>query len=261
MSECYVNRKLMVSLKGKIIIMTQPADQDGEFAESLKSRGAVVYSLPMIKTNTLEVDDVEIDGWLNGEFRLLVFTSKKGVRGFFSNLARYSGGVGLPGSMKIAATGQSTGREVEKYGHEVPFINPGTLATDLAAYLLEEVIRPGDKILLALGTLAPDFLERALSAKAVVRRVNVYETLPVGDVDQEVAGLIRSGKADMCIFTSPSGFHNYLKHFGGHDITFAALGQTTALAISAAGYRTGVISPYPAPEELSRAIEEYFVNN
>jgi uroporphyrinogen-III synthase len=251
----------MVPLKGKIIIMTQPADHDGEFADSLKSRGAIVYNLPMIRTSTLEIADEEISDWLNGKFGLLIFTSKKGVRGFFSNLNRHSGSFSLPSTMKIAATGQSTQREVERYGNKVDFVNPGTLVTDLARYLLERVVRPGDKILLALGTLAPDFLERALSAKAEIKRFNVYETLPVEDIDQEAARLIRSGKADMCIFTSPSGFHNYLKHFGNYVINFAALGQTTASAITGAGYRVGVISPCPAPEDFAGAIEIFFLNN
>jgi uroporphyrinogen-III synthase len=252
----------MSPLEGKTIITTQPADQAGELLHLLTARGATAINLPMIETLTLRVAGEELQKCLvDGKFQLIVFTSKKGVRGFFENLMRFHGSVSLPGKTKIAVTGPSTLSEVENYGHRVDYLNPGTCAEDLASWLSEKVVRPGDNVLLALGTRAPGLLAGALSSKARITRINVYETIDVKEVDQATASLIRERKADMCIFTSPSGFHNFLRFFGDHnDLELGAIGKTTATAIKEAGYQARIISPYPSPTVLAEAIEKYFLD-
>jgi uroporphyrinogen-III synthase len=250
----------MQSLAGKLIITTQPADQAGELMDILSARGARVINLPMIQTRTLDIgkDDVS-EALVKGKYQFLVFTSKKGVRGFFGNIIRYFGGAFLPESLKIVATGVSTMKETEKFGYKIDYLNPGTTAEDLALYLTDKVIQSNDRILLVQGTLAPRFLYEALSAKAFVKRLNVYETIAVKDMDGSLADFIREGKADICIFTSPSGFNNYLEFFSGYNnVKMAAIGKITASAITEAGYDVSLIAPYPSPESLADALESFF---
>jgi len=247
-------------LKGKIIITTQPADQAEEMLMLLNAKGAKAYNLPMIETRTITIPAEEFRQLLQpGTINLIVFTSKKGVRGFFENLYDLQGNFDLSAGIKIAVVGHATGAELEKHGHEPAFMNPGTDAKDLARFLSENISKTGNKILLALSNKAPDFLETTLSEVATVKRINVYETIPLSTVDEEIARLIRNRTADMCIFTSPSGFYAFLDFFNDvYSMHLAAIGNTTAHAIRECGYELAVTSPYPSAQSLVKAIEDYF---
>lgn len=101
-------------LKGKIIITTQPADQAEEILILLNAKGAKAYNLPMIETRTIKIPDDEFRQlMLPGKFDLLVFTSKKGVRGFFENLYDLQGNFHLPAELNIAVVGHATGAELK----------------------------------------------------------------------------------------------------------------------------------------------------
>jgi uroporphyrinogen-III synthase len=247
-------------LKGKVIITTQPADQAEEMLMLLEAKEARAFSLPMIETRTIRIPEEELHRIIQlGEFDLLVFTSKKGVRGFFENLSEFQGDFNLPSQLQIAVVGQATGAELEKYSHKAAFMNPGTDARDLTKFLMENVSIAGNKILFALSDKAPDFLETTLAEKATIKRINVYETIPLSTVDEQIAGLIKAGKADMCIFTSPSGFYAFLDVFPNADsLLLAAIGNTTAHAIKECGYDVAVTAPYPSAQSLVKAIDDYF---
>lgn len=247
-------------LKGKIIITTQPADQAEEMLMLLDAKGAKAYNLPMIETQTIKIPEKELHQLLQpGRFDLLVFTSKKGVRGFFGNLSDLQGDFHLPPELKIAVVGHATGAELEKYGYEPAFVNPGTDAKDLADFLSENISKTGNNILLALSNKAPDFLETTLSEIAGVVRIDVYETIPLSTVDEELANLVKNRKTDMCIFTSPSGFYAFLDVFhDANSIQLSAIGNTTANAIKECGYDVAVTAPNPSAQSLVKAIEDYF---
>jgi uroporphyrinogen-III synthase len=247
-------------LKGKIIITTQPADQAEEMLMLLNAKGAKAYSLPLIETRTITIPAEEFRQLIQpGKFDLLVFTSKKGVRGFFKNLSDLQGSFQLSFKLKIAVVGHATAAELEKYGYEPAFMNPGTDARDLAGFLSENISKTGNKILLALSNKAPDFLETSLSEVATVKRINVYETIPLSTVDEEIANLIKDKKTDMCIFTSPSGFYAFLDVFNeANSIRLAAIGNTTAHAISECGYEVVVTAPYPSAQSLVKTVEDFF---
>ncbi|MFN2394691.1 MAG: uroporphyrinogen-III synthase, partial [Bacteroidales bacterium] len=234
-------------LKGKVIITTQPADQAEEMLMLLDAKGAKAYNLPMIETQTIKIPEKELHQLLQpGRFDLLVFTSKKGVRGFFGNLSDLQGDFHLPPELKIAVVGHATGAELEKYGYEPAFVNPGTDAKDLADFLSENISKTGNNILLALSNKAPDFLETTLSEIAGVVRIDVYETIPLSTVDEELANLVKNRKTDMCIFTSPSGFYAFLDVFhDANSIQLSAIGNTTANAIKECGYDVAVTAPNP----------------
>ncbi len=250
----------MKPLEGKVIITTQPADQPQPLNRLLQDMGAMVYHLPMIETKTLNLPPALLKEMLQPDsFQLLVFTSKKGVRGFFENLYVLQNDYSLPSEISIAVVGQGTAECLSQYGHQATFINPGKDAEDMSRFLLNEVVKPNDKILLALGTKAPDFLEKTLGRKAVVKRINVYETILLQEADKKVAGLIQQGKADMCIFTSPSGIYAFKELFGViSELSMAAIGNTTGKAIADSGFKVSVISPRPSAEDLATAVEKYF---
>lgn len=249
-------------LRGKTIITTQPADQAEELLMLLNDKGAYAFNLPMIETQTISIPKKEFQQLIRpGGYSLLVFTSKKGVIGFFENLFNVQGSYYLPQDLKIAVVGQTTATELEKYGYKPAFINPGTNAKDLAKYLSENLSETGNKILLALSNKAPDLLETSLSKIAKVKRIHVYNTIPLTEVNEDLALLVKDRKINMCIFTSPSGFYNFLKIFhAANSLNLAAIGTTTANAIRECGYQVAVTAPYPSMHSLVKAIELYFSN-
>jgi uroporphyrinogen-III synthase len=248
------------SLQGKIIITTQPVDQSGEMMHRLTEMGALAYNIPMIKTCTtpLAAEQAEILNKLH-EFGFLVFTSRKGVKGFFENFQKITGKNKLPGTLKVVAVGKTTANELKTYGTGTTYLNPGHDAEDLARYLTNGVLKKGDRVLLALGNRAPEFLQKSLSQVAEVFRMDVYETHEICLKDEDTVRLI-SG-CDMCIFTSPSGFEAFLNNFGNVNMKFpkfAAIGKTTARAIASSDHRVEVIADEPSAEAMTEALENYY---
>jgi uroporphyrinogen III methyltransferase/synthase len=247
-------------MHGKTIIATQPADQAAETIKILQMEGARVYSLPMIKTQTLLADLQTVKKILTpGNYDLLIFTSRKGVKGFFENIRHRTGSYSIPSQIKIAVVGPSTAEELKLYNQKTRWVNPGNDAKSLAAYLLDEIIAPHQKILLALGNKAPGFLQKTLSEKAMAERINVYETIEITDHDPEIARLIGQKAVDMCLFTSPSGFFAFLNSFTDiKGLNLAAIGETTASAITEKGYTVAATAEQPSAQHLVAAIKKFF---
>lgn len=247
-------------MHGKTIITTQPADQAAEMLKLLQLEGARVYNLPMIRTQTLFAGAQTVKKILTrGNYDLLIFTSRKGVKGFFENIRQTSGSYSLPSQIKIAVVGPTTAEELKLYNQEAQWINPGNDAKALAAYLLDEIIEPHQKILLALGNKAPGFLQETLSEKAMAERINVYETIEITDHDPEIARLVDQKAVDMCLFTSPSGFFAFLNSFTDiKGLNLAAIGDTTASAITEKGYRVAATAEQPSAQYMVAAIKEFF---
>lgn len=247
-------------LQGKIIITTQPADQAREMLSLLQQQGACAFNLPMIETRTLAVPEDQLTKLTcQGAYDLLVFTSQKGVKGLFENLARLPQSLNLSPQLPMAVVGNSTAAALKKYGHQAKWINPGKDAAHLAGFLLEKVLEKDQKVLLALGTKAPDFLEEKLSHKARVTRINVYETLALSPQDDHIAKYIYDHKANVCIFTSPSGVHAFLDNFEpSGQLNWVAIGNTTARAISQAGYQVAAVASEPSAQAVVAAIKDLY---
>jgi uroporphyrinogen-III synthase len=247
-------------MEGKLVITTQPEDQALILLELLRDAGATAFNLPMIETRTITIDKNIISNVLSKEsINLIIFTSRKGVRGFFENVAAATGTFHIPGNIKTAAVGKATAEEIKNYNTKADYVNPGNDAASLADYLIKEKIVHGKKILLALGNLAPGFLPETFSAYADTIRLNVYETLEKPVSDEKIAGYIKNKTADICIFTSPSGFSSFRKQFSDiSDLKFAAIGKTTAAAIANAGYKSAVTASNPDMRVFVKELADYF---
>ena len=247
-------------LLDKTIITTQQADSAHQLIKLLSEKGARALHIPMIRTHILQLKSKEIEILKNlNEFDLLVFTSKSGVRGFFENLHTLQEGSHIPKKLQIAAIGQGTADEVAMRGHRVTYMNPGKDVGDLAAFINEEVLKGGERVLLSLGNLASAFLEKELAKTAYVTRIDVYRTDPIIPQNYHDQNLVNCQQADICIFSSPSGFQTYLKYYNLDVIPkFAAIGNTTADCIMSEGYNVEVVAPYPSATAMVEALEEYF---
>ncbi|MFW5759047.1 MAG: uroporphyrinogen-III synthase [Bacteroidota bacterium] len=246
-------------LKGKIIITTQSSSGAQKMMDAFRSAGAFVYHLPTIETKTIFYTKDFIDQHiLIPDFSWFVFTSKKGVKGFFDNIRCHFPQFNLADYGKIAVIGEATARELQSYEVVPDYINPGEDGNSLAAALANELLSPEDRVLFLAGNLAPDTLEKHISEICEFKRINIYETKYSLIQDKDVAALIHGDKADMIIFSSPSSFYGFLHFFGNKkNLNFAAIGNTTADVIKKCGFQVKAVAARPNPGAMVDAVLDY----
>jgi uroporphyrinogen-III synthase len=243
------------------VISTQPAERAAELQKALKGTGLAFYHLPMIRTVTAEMNpDLEKVFARLETFDLLVFTSRNGVRSFFELLRQQ--GKTLPGKVKTAVIGAGTAKELEQVHRQADFIQPGNTSRDFAVYLKTQVLQGGEKVLLALGNLAPDFLQDELANLAIVGRINVYITLQEENYDRSVLQKALNNAYGLLVFSSPSAFLNfygiYQKEQSTSPLRIVSIGQITTQAILKHTRAEVFTARKPGTEGLRREIIKYF---
>ncbi len=221
----------MENLKNKIIISTRPLSEDDSIKDYLVEKGASVLDFPMIKIYPVTLTDEIKQLILHiSDFQWLVFTSKNGVKYFFQLLNELNLGYDKLSEIKIAVVGKKTAAEVEKY-HCLPhLISSGNNSIDLAIELAN-LVKPTDKVLLALATIANKALEQKLEKLCHLKRIDVYLTEEENGVSLDIIERIRKNDYHIIIFTSPSGYRHFSKIMTDSNITnqlrAACIGTTT----------------------------------
>ncbi len=217
--------------------------------------------MPMIYTKTEELNTEvreAFDNLQNIDF--LIFTSRNGVKAFFKLLQQ--AGRTLPEKTKTAVIGKGTALTLETYYRKADFIQPGNTSRDFADYLKNQVLQGGENILLALGNLAPDFLQNELSPLASVQRIDVYRTLPVQEYDTAIMQKIRDDQYGLLVFSSPSAFANFYGHFRKEKLKarlrIVSIGETTTRAILNTTQANVFTAKVPGTEGLLNKIQKYF---
>lgn len=224
-------------LEGKIIISTHSVREKDEFAELLNENGATVIPLPCIEIIPLPfqiTNSIETFDWI-------VFTSPNAIASFFSQTE-------ISPKNKLAVLGKSTEKTLKTHGYQANYTGSGHSAIDFATQWIPSLLG-GEKILLALGELAPDTLQQKLSGKAEVHRINVYKTTQSIFVDETILQQIKEDRYDLISICSPSAIHNLiclLKET--QKLRLVCIGQTSARAV-----RQYDIEPLAITEECSYA--------
>ncbi len=207
------------------VISTWPARTDDPFHALLHENGVEVLSMPLIEIHFLPFV-------LPGDaahYQWLVFTSKNGVHAFFSQHHP-------PDNVRIAVIGKGTARALKTEGLQPDFIGSGKSGGRFADEL-KSLIGTGQKVLLALGNLAPDTLSDELAGNNHVDRVNVYETSPVSDVDPHIMKRIEDDDYNVIAVSSPSAVKSLGQRTGSAfpRLRMVSIGETTSGAIRSLG--------------------------
>lgn len=216
------------------IITTWPVDAGEQFREVMTANGISLLSLPMIEIADLSFrlnHDLEDYHWI-------VFTSKNGVHSF---LRRYS----FSRENKIAVIGSGTAKALRTKGYEPHFTGSGTSGVKFS-YELAEVVGSGQKVLLALGNLAPNRLKEALSPQNQVERVDVYQTRMPENVDENILKRIIYDDYTLIAVSSPSGVKNLMalvKDKIKRPLRLVSIGETTSDAACRLGIEPLGTSP------------------
>ncbi|MFW5754740.1 MAG: uroporphyrinogen-III synthase, partial [Marinilabiliaceae bacterium] len=180
----------------KVVISTWPVREEDPFHALLHEKGLEVLSMPLIQVNFIPF---AFSGDAN-DYQWLVFTSKNGVRSFFGQHPP------LPNA-RIAVIGERTAGTLKAEGLQPDFTGSGKSGGRFSDEL-KPVIGTGQKVLLALGNLAPDTLADELRGSNHVERVDVYETSLVSDVDPHIMKRIADDDYDLIAVSSPSAVKN-----------------------------------------------------
>lgn len=248
----------MGTLSGKTILSTRPYQQDDKFKRLLVEKGAVVIDFPMIKTECIELNPSELNV---NDYQWIVFTSKNAISCFVSQLKKLDYPISELDKIKFAVVGEATAQELEIQTGCRPFIHPSRNSKELAEALMKN-IHSKDAVLLVLGELADSKLEAGLSRKASIKRVNIYKTIDLEYDNHPAIDILKKGEFDLIVFTSPSGYRNFL-HFAERiqlkNHKAACIGATTAAELSSHGQEVLICSQKPEAVFFVKEIEDYFI--
>jgi len=236
-------------LKGKTIIRTDPENGQDELTERLRNAGALVLSMPLIAIRPmpfrLKRDYTQYD-WL-------IFTSKNAITPF---IRQYP----MAPNQKIAVLGPGTAKQLVRLGYRVDFTGKGKTAARFAGEL-SPIVSPHERILLVLGMLAPDTLEKSLSKKYEVERTNVYQTVMPEQVDPDLLNRIENDKYDVLLISSPSAINNLFAILRNKEnLRIISIGQTTTAAIRKRNIEPVATAADPGYQGLAETTISYFRN-
>ena len=198
-------------LAGRRVAVTRSKEQSSELAGQLTLLGAEVIELPLIRVTKFIDKQFLADVLLElGGYDWIVFTSAIGVRFFFEEFHRIFDDIRSLGLLRFAAVGDATAQEIAR--HHIKIECQPKIAT--ADALADELIATGSldsaKLLLITGNLNRDNLVKKLEeARAIVDRLQVYQTEKTDLANDPVAADFRAHGADAVLFASSSAVQSF----------------------------------------------------
>ena len=200
------------ALTGRRIVVTRAREQSPELAGRLAALGAEVLELPLI-TISKAIDKHTLVDVLTefGSYDWVVFTSANGVRYFFEEFRRIYDDIRSLGLLRFAAVGDTTAKAIAE--HWIKVECQPKVATGEA--LADELIATGSldsaKILVVTGNQNREELVRKLEeARAIVDRLQVYQTEKMDLAADPVAADFRAKGADAILFASSSAVQSFV---------------------------------------------------
>lgn len=252
-------------LQGKTVVLTRQKEQAAEIARLILEKGGQVRYFPTIVTAPTEQTE-QRDAALRQleDYDWLVFSSENAVRYFFDALRSLK--KQWP-EIKVAAVGSKTARALRDLEVEPDLVPQKFTAKGLLEAFARQDVQ-AKRFLLPVSHIARKELPEGLRALgAEVDVVEFYRTLPNPDFDRQAFVRFLEQKA-ACVLTffSPSAFHSLLELLGEgavgairqSGVTLAAIGPTTARAITKAGLPVDIVPEVSDGRHLLQAIEAYF---
>ena len=166
---------------GPTVVLTREASDNAPLVESLEARGIPVCEVPCLQTRFLAPLDEQINGLpAAAENPVLVFTSRRGVEGFFRSQplrAWFEGAAtGSPSRrVRVAAVGPSTGEALQQHGVTPWILAELPHAAGLAKKLVQ-CLSPDTPVVVVRGNLSMQILPESLRrARFPVFPLLVYE--------------------------------------------------------------------------------------
>lgn len=191
-------------LKGRTIVVTRAQEQQGEANHLLQALGATVLEMPALVIGPPDqwgpLDDAlaELDS-----FHWLVFSSSNGVRAVEERLQLIGRNLaGRPKTLRIAAVGRKTAKNLEDLGAPADFVPPNYVADSLIEHF--PVSGWGLKVLLPRVQSGgrPLLAEAFRKAGARVVEVAAYESSCPEDMPEATAEAFLRAEVHAIAFSS-----------------------------------------------------------
>jgi uroporphyrinogen III methyltransferase/synthase len=151
--------------------------------------------------------------------------------------------------LKVAVVGSKTGKALEEKGIKVALVPRRFRAENLAEELKEQGIK-GKRILIARASSGREVLVRELEKEALVREVQLYDTVVPRDKGpmREFLKELQDGRIDAVIFTSGQTVENFFSVLGEglaqalNRVKVCAIAPVTKKALEKRGVK-GVMMP------------------
>jgi uroporphyrinogen-III synthase len=250
-------------LHGKTFISTVSANKSGEIKKIFSPLGATIIDFPMIEITPVDLTP-RIKDTLERliTFHWIIFTSANGVKHFYNLLNQVGKEPKIPLHVKIAAIGIATANELEKTDRKPEFTGSGNNSDDLANEFIEKAEIQNQNILLALGNLAPEGLQKKLSEITNISRINVYNTVKPNTSNDEPLKRIKNNQYDLILFTSSSGVENFMDALGIYEnkasIRSASIGEVTSKAVRKNGLTCVLTAKTSTYKGLAEEIIKYY---
>ena len=255
----------MATLKNKTIVITRKAEQAKGIIKAIQDLGGNPLLFPTIATRPTEKIK-ERDRALSGvsAYHWIIFSSENAAKYF---LAQVSDEI-LQGKFpKVAAVGSKTAKTLQNAGLYVDVIPAEYTAKGLLnVFSCLGILN--QRFLLPVSNIARNELPEGLQALgAKVNSVEFYRTIPNPDFEKaKFLRLLQKNAFDVLTFFSPSEFR-YLIQLAGEEvvgliknspIALAAIGPTTAKAISEHELNVAIQPQVSDSVHLLKAMEDFF---
>lgn len=251
-------------LKNKVFISTRPKGKSGELKRLFELEGGEMLELPLIEIQPTNLSDQEKAPLKKlDSFQWLVLTSSNGVKFFFKQLKETTGDTTLPDRLKIAVIGSKTEKALNDFGQTASFVNPGNTGEDFGETFQKKLKSGSERpnVLLALGNLARNVIQKKIEEQANCSRIDVYKTVAPKQPDKNILQRIQEGRYEMIIFTSPSGIENFMEHtidINPEKLRIACIGEITSQASLKAGIKPLVVAKNPSAEGIVHSIIKFY---
>jgi len=241
---------------GPTVVLTREASDNAPLAESLGARGIPVREVPCLQTRFISPPDEQIKCLpVAAENPVLVFTSRRGVEGFFrcellcawfeDSAARHASA-----RVRVAAVGLSTGEALQQRGVTPWIIAEPPRASGLAKKLVQ-CLSPDTPVVVVRGDLSMEILpENLRQAHFPVFPLLVYEnyepTIPSLQPFLVLAVVVFSPSAARRLLTSNSWLRT---------APFIVPGTTTERAVRQMGVEVILVSR-PELEAVQTCLEQ-----
>lgn len=245
-------------------MITREADAAAPYAAALAELGLEAVALPVTTTAPAGDPDALVRALTQGGHAAIVVASARAAVALAAARHRAGPAERDAGGSEVWAVGPATQRALAAAGIAAR-VPPGARdAASLARAMLAERPLAGRRVLVPRAEGGRDEAIAVLrAAGAEVEAVVAYRTVPAAAGDPSLArGLaaLRDADAGVCVVFAPSQVAalDALVAIRRIAAPFAAIGETTAQALRAAGAAMVVVAEAPTPEGLAKAVSAVY---
>ncbi len=252
---------------GKRVVVTRAREQASVLSERIEELGGEPFEFPVIQiAEPLDFSPMDRAIGTIHTYNWVIFTSVNGVEHFFKRLRFLGKDIRELKGLRLCAIGPSTREALEEKGLIVEYV-PSEYRAEAVLEVIQDVLKPGEKVLLPRADIARKILSEALqSMGAIVDDVEAYRTLRGGADALLLRSMLEEKQVQVVTFTSSSTVRNFVELLGDgygdllQHVTLASIGPVTTETAGELGLKIDVQATDYTIDGLLEALQLYFID-